>query len=134
MRPSPSVPTALSHLLAELFGSLLVVGSTFALIAAVVLVGGGTGGGAGDRLMGLTLAAVALPLFAFGRYLITQHAVSSRRWDDGGGPPRAPAPPSAPPPPGGQSLREKHVAAGRSPLATTTHPRRKAADRRPAPH
>jgi hypothetical protein len=123
MHPRPSVPGALAHFAAELFGSLFVIGATFALIGAVVLVGGGTDGGAGDRLAGLAIGTVAVPVFLLGRFLVTQHAVSPRRPDDeggGGGPPRD-VPPA---PPVGPSARERHVAAGRSPLARRARGRR----------
>lgn len=132
MRPDPSIPAGLAHLAAELFGSLFVVGSSFALIASVVLIGGGTQGGAGDRLVGLAIGVVALPVFRFGRFLIAQHSVSSRRWgdeDDGGGGWQSPLSP----PPSGPSALERHVAARRRPEIRPSRPSDRAPRVRPRP-
>ena len=125
MHPEPSIPSGLAHFAAELFGSLFVVSASFGLIAAVVLVGGGTDGGTGDRLVGAALASLAIPLFLFGRHLIMQHGVSRRRPDDdgGGGGGGGPHRPIVPRPPAGPSLHERHVAAGRKPMLGPT-PRR----------
>ena len=119
MGPEPSVPLGLAHFAAaHLFGSLFVMCGAVALLAAVVLVGGGTEGGAGDRLTGMAIGIVAIPVFMFGRYLIVQHGVSARRPegdDNGGGGGRGgPDRPQGPPPPKGPSLQARHVAAGRS--------------------
>lgn len=132
MHPEPSIPAGLAHLAAELFGSLFVVAASFGLIAAVVLIGGGTGGGAEDRLVGFTLATLGLPLFLFGRFLIGQHGVSRRRPDDdeGGGGGGGPHRPILPRPPAGPSLRERHVAARRRPDVAPA-PRRPTSELRP---
>ena len=116
MHPEPSIPAGLAHLAAELFGSLIVVGSTMALIAAAVFLGGGTGGGAEARLIGATLVALGAPGFLFGRFLINQHSVSSREPPPRGGG----GPPPPPPRPSGPSVLERHVAARRA--IAHTHP------------
>lgn len=84
MGPQPSVALGLAHFVAHLFGAVFVMSSTFAMIAAVVFIGGGTQGGAADRITGLIIAVIALPTFMFGKFLMLQHGVSPRKWDGGG--------------------------------------------------